>query len=149
MYLTIMSQVVGLGLTLCHLHFQNLPDFFFYFNHLPANSSNDQCLHIFQQFSHLKKSIITNNKLFLSMVKIYIYTMDKVFWVFCIEQNKYFMAQIINNLHIEQQEQSTVVVHAFNGLPSPSWWGEGTLENIGRETYIPLQSMGLPINDLW
>lgn len=33
------------------------------------------------------------------------------------------MAQTINNLHIEQQEQSTVVVHAFNGLPLPSWWG--------------------------
>lgn len=33
------------------------------------------------------------------------------------------MAQI-NNFHIKQQEQSTVVVHAFNGLPSPSWWGK-------------------------
>lgn len=47
------------------------------------------------------------------------------------------MAQTINNLHIKQQEQSTVVVHAFNGLPSPSWWwwwGGGTLENIGKKT---------------
>lgn len=48
------------------------------------------------------------------------------------------MAQTINNLHIKQQERSTVVVHAFNGLPSPSWLGEkkGTLENIGKKKLI-------------
>lgn len=57
-------------------------------------------------------------------------------WVFCVEQNKYFMAQTINNLHIKQQERSTVVVHALNDLPSPSWLGEKkeTLENIGEKT---------------
>lgn len=62
------------------------------------------------------------------------------------------MAQIINYLHIEQQEQSTVAVHAFNGLPSPSRWGKKG--NFGKYSvkkiyiYTLLQSMQLLVYHL-
>lgn len=118
--LAVKSQVIGLGLilTLGQLHFQKLPELFF-----PQYLLRQivLCINVLGiPVTYLWKLHITimNNK------NVFSYGVN-LNWVFCVEQNKYFMAQTINNLHIKQQEQSTVVLLAFNGLPSPSWWGWG------------------------